>query len=52
MPEICENWLGFVNNCIYYALQIRQIYQLPGSFEIHRVSQYLVNVVWFGLKDL
>ena len=21
MPENCENWLGHVNNCVYYARQ-------------------------------
>ena len=26
MPETCENWLGPVNTCVYYARQIRKIY--------------------------
>ena len=28
MPEICENWLGLVNICIYYAGHTREIYQV------------------------
>ena len=28
MPETCENWLGLLNSCVYYAHQIRKI--LPG----------------------
>ena len=32
MPETCENWLGPVKSCIYYAHQIREVYQvLPHS---------------------
>ena len=27
MPKSCENWLGLVNSCIYYAHQTREIYQ-------------------------
>ena len=27
MPETCENWLGIVNNHIYYAQQTCEIYQ-------------------------
>ena len=132
MPTTCENWLGLVNCCIYYAQQTHDIYQalpfsvhddvikwkhfprywpfvrgihrspvnsthkgqwrgalmlpsicvwtnawvnnrdagdlrryrvhydgtvmwismLTWSYEIHRVRQYLVNVVWFGIKDM
>ena len=34
MPETCENWLGLVNSCVYYAHQIREIYQaLPYSLD-------------------
>ena len=51
-----ENWLGLVNNSIYYAHQTCEIYQvLPYSvdfFEIHWVRQPLVNVVLFGMMDL
>ena len=28
MPEICENWLGFANNCASYARQTCEIYQV------------------------
>ena len=28
MPETCENWLGLVNSCVYYAHQIHGIYQI------------------------
>ena len=57
MPKTWENWFGFVNSCIYYAHQTQKIHQeLPysvdfGSFEIHWVRQYIVNVVLF-IKDL
>ena len=43
-----ENWLGLVNNSIYYAHQTCEIY----FFEIHWVKQPLVNVVLFGMMDL
>ena len=34
MPETCENSLGLVNNCIYCAHQICEIYQvLPNSVD-------------------
>ena len=60
MPEICENWFGFVNSCIYCARQTHEIYLiLPGSvdfkaesFETHWASQNLVNVVLFRIKDM
>ena len=50
MLEIGENWLGLVNSCIYYATL--EIYQVLGSFEIHWVRQYLIDVVLFGIKNL
>ena len=28
MPETCENWLGPVNSCAYYAHLTREIYQV------------------------
>ena len=28
MCETCKNWLGLVNSCVYYARQIREIYQV------------------------
>ena len=34
MPETCENWVGPVNNWVYYARQTREIYQvLPDSVD-------------------
>ena len=34
-PEACELWLGFVNSCVYYVYQTRDIYQvLPYSVEL------------------
>ena len=44
MPKTCENCLGLVNSCKYYAHQTREIYQV--------VKRYLVNVVLFGIKDM
>ena len=42
MPETCENWLGLVNSCVYYAFQTHEIYPVQpytadfkASFEIH-----------------
>ena len=60
MSMTCENWLGLVNSGVNYAHQTREIYQvlsywiskLMGSFKIHWVRQYLVNVVLFGRKNL
>ena len=60
MPKTCENWLGLVNSCIYYAHQTPEIYQVlpysvdfkaPQSFEISWIRQYLVSVVLFEIKD-
>ena len=28
MPNTCENWLGYVNSCMYYAQQTHGIYQV------------------------
>ena len=34
MPEACENWLGLVTSCVYYARQTREIFQaLPYSVD-------------------
>ena len=47
-----------VNNCIYYACSFTRycfpqwILKLPGSFEIHWLRQYLINLDLFGIKDL
>ena len=36
MPEACENCLGLVYSCIYYAHQAREIYQvLPYSVDFN-----------------
>ena len=60
-PETCENWLGLVNSCVYYACLIREttrycliqwILKLPRSFEFHWVRRYLVNLGLFVIKDL
>ena len=34
MPEIFENWLGPVNNCVYYARMTREIYQTLRIFSV------------------
>ena len=40
MPEICENWLGLVNICVYYAYYTCEIYQvLPYLLNRFRSSQ-------------
>ena len=28
MSKTCENWLGFVNSCIYYVGHTHEIYQV------------------------
>ena len=33
MPETCENWLGLVNICVYYAHQTREIDQVTHGYE-------------------
>ena len=39
MPEICENWLALVNNCIYYAHQTHEIYRVMSySVELGRTE--------------
>ena len=61
MPETCENYLGLVNNCVCYACQIREIYQvLPCSVDFKALEELwnplsktvLVNVISFGIKDM
>ena len=60
MPETCENWLGLVNNCIYYARQTHEIYQVLPQVYFKAPEELwnpfskaaLVNVVSFGIKDL
>ena len=61
MLKTCENSLILVNSCVYFAYQTCEIYQVlpytedfeaPREFEIHRVRQYLVNVVLFGINVL
>ena len=61
MPDICENWLRFVNSWGYYAGPTHEIYQiLPYSLdlkaqvgwgvEMHWVRQYLVHVICIKLR--
>ena len=61
VPETCENQLGLVNSCVYCAPRpvkftrsclTQWVSKLPGSFNIHRVRQCLVNEVLVGIKDL
>ena len=61
MPQTSENWTGLVKDCVFYARQTHDIYQVlpysvdfraPGSLEIHLVRKYLANVVLFGIKDM
>ena len=61
MPETCENWLGLVLSCIYYAHQSRKIYKvLPysvdykavGGFGIYWIRQYWMTVALVRIKDL
>ena len=40
MQKTCENWLGHVNSCVYYARQTREIYQLlPYSVDFKSTEQ-------------
>ena len=40
LPEICENCLGRVNCCVYYARKARAIYQvLPYSVDFKAASE-------------
>ena len=37
MDETCENWLGLVNNCVYYAHKTCEIYQvLPYPYKAQK----------------
>ena len=56
MPKTCENWLGLVKSCVYYAHQTRGIYQLlsysvdfKGSFQMQWIRQNLINEGFFFL---
>ena len=45
MPETCENWLGVVNRCVYYAYQTREIYRvLPYSADF-KAAEELSNTL-------
>ena len=61
MPETCENRLGLVNSCIYYAQQTCETYQvLPYSVDFKAPGELwnllsktvLVNIVLLRIKDL
>ena len=40
MPETCENWLGLVNSCVYYARQTRENHQvLPYSVDFKALGE-------------
>ena len=44
MSETCENWIGLVNSCVYYAPQIREIYQvLPYSEDFNQLSKRVLS---------
>ena len=42
MPETCENWLGYVNSCVYYyahqACEIYQVLLYSGGFQSSQVA--------------
>ena len=41
MAETCENWLGLVSSCVYYALQTPEIYQiLPYSEDFKAPGEF------------
>ena len=46
MPETCENWLGRVNSCVYYARQTREIYQLLPYWMILKLPGALKSTVF------
>ena len=43
MPDICENLLGLVNSCIYYACQTCEIYQVLSYSVDFKASKELWN---------
>ena len=61
MPKTAENWLVLVKNCVCYARQTREIYQVllysmdsepPGACGIYWVKHYLViKCSLSGIKD-
>ena len=51
MPQTCENWLGFVNSCVYYARQTREIYHVlpyPMDAKALRELWNLLNKIVLG----
>ena len=45
-PDTCENWLGLVKSCVYYAHQTHEIYQLllfPVDFKARGELWNLLN---------
>ena len=58
MSETCDNWIGLVNSCVYYAQQAREIYQVvPYSVDL-KASGELWNLMsktvlsFIGWRDL
>ena len=47
LNETCENWLGLVNNCIYYADQTYEIYQVL----LYSVDFKAPGDIWNPLSD-
>ena len=61
MSKTCQNWLGLVNNCIYYACHTYEIYQVlsysvdfkaPGEIWNPLSKTVLSDCSLFGIKDL
>ena len=59
IPEACKNWLGLVNNCIYYTHHTHAIYQVLAYSVDFKAHEKIWNplskswlVVLFGMKDL
>ena len=58
MPENCENWLGLVNICVYYAHQTCEIHQvLPDAVDFKALEElwnppsktvlYKCDAIWY-----
>ena len=59
LPGTCDNWLGLVNNCVYYARSAPEIHQpMPFSVDFkapwdpwnQMIRQWLVNAVSLRIK--
>ena len=51
MPETCENWLGLLYICAYYARQTREMYQVL-SYLVDFKAPVLKFTEWNNISQM